>query len=66
MDDVSSLADRSEIIASFLTVACKFRYHSVYIFHIVFPKKADQLNGDRLFHKQIFLIFFQLLYLLTL
>ena len=34
MDNVSGLADRSNIFANFLTV-----YHCVYIFHIILPEK---------------------------
>ena len=40
MDDVSVLADRSEKFSTFLTVARKFSYHCIYIFHIIFPEKA--------------------------
>ena len=40
MDDVSGLADTSQKFASFLTVARKFRYHCVYIFHTIHPEKG--------------------------
>ena len=40
MDDAFGLTDRSENFSSFLTVARKFRYHCVYIFHIIYPEKA--------------------------
>ena len=40
MDDVSGLADTSQKFASFLTVAPKFRYHCVYIFHTIHPEKG--------------------------
>ena len=40
MDDVSGLADDSKNFASFLTVAPKYRYSCVYIFHTIFPEKA--------------------------
>ena len=40
MDDVSGLAGESKNCASFLTVAHKYRYSSVYIFHTIFPEKA--------------------------
>ena len=40
MDDVSGLTDTSQKFTSFLTVARKFRYHCVYIFHIIHPKKS--------------------------
>ena len=39
MDDVLGLADESKKFASFLTVACKFNYACVYIFHIIYPEK---------------------------
>ena len=39
MDDVSGLADKSKKFASFLTVARKFNYTCVYIFHTVYPEK---------------------------
>ena len=40
MNDVSGLADASQKCASFLTVARKFRYHCVYIFHTIHPEKG--------------------------
>ena len=40
MDDVSGLADLSSKFANFLTVARKFRYHCLYIFHAINPEKA--------------------------
>ena len=40
MDDVSSLADLSTKFANFLTVARKFGYHCLYIFHAIHPEKA--------------------------
>ena len=40
MDDVSGLADESRE-SSFLTVARKFGYSCVYIFHIIYPEKAN-------------------------
>lgn len=39
-DGVSGLADRSNNFASFLTVAKKFKYSCVYIFHIINPEKS--------------------------
>ena len=39
-DDVSGLADNSVKIANFLTVARKFGYHCLYIFHAIHPEKA--------------------------
>ena len=40
MDDVSGLADSSSKFASFLTVARKFKYHCLYIFHTIHPEKT--------------------------
>ena len=40
MDDVSGLADLSIKFANFLTVARKFGYHCLYIFHTIHPEKA--------------------------
>ena len=40
MDDVSGLADSSQKFANFLTIARKYRYHCVYIFHTIHPEKS--------------------------
>ena len=40
LNEVSDLADESQNFASFLTVAWKYRYSCVYIFHTLFPEKA--------------------------
>ena len=40
MDDVSGLADLSTKFANFLTVARKFGYHCLYIFHAIHPEKS--------------------------
>ena len=39
-DDVSGLADNSNKFSSFLTVARKYKYNCVYIFHTIYPEKA--------------------------
>ena len=39
MHNISGLADESKMFASFLTVACKFDYSCVYIFHTIYPEK---------------------------
>ena len=39
-DDISGLADNSNKFASFLTVARKYKYNCVYIFHTIYPEKA--------------------------
>ena len=41
MDDVSGSADESKKFASFLTVARKFNYSCVYIFHAIYPEKIN-------------------------
>ena len=38
-DDVSGLADNSNKFASFLTVARKYKYNCVYMFHTIYPEK---------------------------
>ena len=40
MNDVSSLADKSNDFSNFLTVSRKFGYICLYIFHIVYPTKS--------------------------
>ena len=37
MGDVSGVADISKNVANFLTVSRKYRYHCVYVFHIIAP-----------------------------
>ena len=39
-DDVSGLADNSNKFANFLTVAQKYKYNCIYIFHTIYPEKA--------------------------
>ena len=41
LDDVSGLADNSKKFVSFLTVARKYSYNCVYIFHTIYPEKAN-------------------------
>ena len=41
MDDVSGLAGAFKKFASFLTVARKFYYNCVYIFHVIYLEKAS-------------------------
>ena len=41
MDDVSELADNSDILANFLTVARKFNLIVVYVFHTMYPSKQN-------------------------
>ena len=36
-DDVSGIADGCYKFAKFLTVCRKYRYHSIYVFHIIAP-----------------------------
>ena len=37
MDDVSGIADGSHKFAEYLTVYRKYRYHCIYVFHIIAP-----------------------------
>ena len=39
MDDLSGLADSCKEFADFLTKTRKYRYHCVYVFHIIMPDK---------------------------
>ena len=39
-DDISGLADNSNKFVNFLTVARKYKYNCVYIFHTIYPEKA--------------------------
>ena len=39
MDDVSGIADSCKEFADFLTVSRKYRYHCVYVFHVIIPEK---------------------------
>ena len=40
-DNVSGLADASKKFVSFLTVARKYSYNCVYIFHTIYPEKSN-------------------------
>ena len=44
MDDVSSLADKSDEFCSFLTVSRKYRYSCIYFFHS--PSAIKKLAND--------------------
>ena len=39
LDNVSRLADRSNNFSNFLTVARKFNFTCVYVFHTIYPSK---------------------------
>ena len=39
MDDVSDLADRCKEFADFLRITRKYRYHCIYVFHIIIPDR---------------------------
>ena len=41
MDDVSGLAERSNDFGSFLTVARKFSFTCLSVFHIMYPSKFN-------------------------
>ena len=38
-DDVSGIADSCKKFADFSTVSRKYRYHCVYVFHIIIPQR---------------------------
>lgn len=40
MDDVSCIADKSNVLASSSTISRKLHTNSVYIFHIIYPEKS--------------------------
>ena len=40
-DNISGLAANSKKFASFLTVTRKYNYNCIYIFHTIFPEKAN-------------------------
>ena len=44
LDNVSGLADKSDIFASFLTVARKFNFTVVYVFQPMYPSKQNYLK----------------------
>ena len=49
MDKVYALADRSIRFAIFLTIARKYGYHCIYIFHIILPEiklKKNYIAND--------------------
>ena len=62
MDDVSGVADVSKKFANFLTVSRKSEYNCVYVFHVIVP--ASQIWQKII--SQIYLTFFQLVFLITL
>ena len=62
MDEVSGVADVSKKFANFLTVSRKSEYNCVYVFHVIVP--ASQIWQKII--SQIYLTFFQLVFLITL
>ena len=40
MEDISGLADESKKFASFLTIARKFNYTCVFLFHVIYSEKS--------------------------
>ena len=48
MDDVSGLADRSNDFANFLSVARKFNFTCVYVFHTIHSSRCNwkMINKD--------------------
>ena len=57
MGDISGLDDRSNNFANFLTVARKFNFTSVYVFHTVYPSRSNW----QMIISQRYLTFFQAL-----
>ena len=55
MDDVSGLAGSCKEFADFLTITRKYRYHCIYVFHIIIPNKEI---WKKIFQRQISIIFF--------
>ena len=51
MDDVSEIADNYKKFAEFLTVCRKYRYHCVFVFHIVWKNILSQTNILNIFHR---------------
>ena len=41
MDDVSDLADKSDVFSNFLTVLRKYGMSCVYIFHTIYPNRQN-------------------------
>ena len=56
MDNVSGIADSCKEFADFLTITGKYRYHCIYVFHIIIP---DKDIWKKIYLKRTFLIFFQ-------
>ena len=44
MDGASSIADNCKKVVEFLTVCRKYRYHCIYIFHIIAPESQIWKN----------------------
>ena len=55
MDDVWGIADNCKKFAEFLTVCRKYRYHCIYVFHIIMPE--NQIWKKILSQNNIFNIF---------
>ena len=55
MGNVLDVAENCEKFAEFLTVCRKYKYHCIYVFHIVAPE--TQKFGKKFYLKQIFVIF---------
>ena len=55
MDDILGIADNCKKFAEFLTVCRKYRYHCIYVFHIIMPE--NQIWKKILSQTNIFNIF---------
>ena len=60
MDDVSGVSDNCKKFAEFLTVCRKYKYHFIYVFHVIAPETQIWKKN---YLKLIFLIFFLQVYL---
>ena len=45
MDDVSGVADNRKKFADFLTVSRKYKYHCIYVFHVIAPETQIWKKG---------------------
>ena len=51
IDDISGIADSYKEFADFLTITRKYRYHCIFVFHIIIH---DKDICRKLYHKQTF------------
>ena len=56
MDDVLGVADNCKKFADFLRISRKYKYHCIYVFHVIAPE--TQIWKKKNYLKQTFLMFF--------